>query len=134
MLYLQIEAQRARAKRLQKEKELKCPEIRNVPEKKRSSKSAGSSVEIWDNGIPEEKPGSPVSSSTLPDSEWVKLSPQEKLSWAKSTEDPRIAIGHHSPLEKKIVADLYGFCDVIRDNVGMKRKRGTQRKKEWASG
>ncbi|XP_072497624.1 putative uncharacterized protein ZNRD1-AS1 isoform X1 [Notamacropus eugenii] len=104
MLYLQIEAQRARAKRLQKEKELKCPEIRNVPEKKRSSKSAGSSVEIWDNGIPEEKPGSPVSSSTLPDSEWVKLSPQEKLSWAKSTEDPRIAIGHHSPLEKKIVS------------------------------
>ncbi|XP_043859296.1 uncharacterized protein LOC122754932 [Dromiciops gliroides] len=104
MLYLQIEAQRAKAKRLQKEKELRYPEIRNVPEKKGRSKSAGYSVEIWDSRIPEEKPGSSLSSSTVPDSEWVKLSPQEKLSWAKSTQDPRIALGHQSPLEKKIVS------------------------------
>ncbi|XP_051852047.1 putative uncharacterized protein ZNRD1-AS1 isoform X2 [Antechinus flavipes] len=85
------------AKKLQKEQELNYPETIIAPEKKERSKSVRSSVEIRTNGLPK-------SSNILPDSEWVKLSPQEKLSWAKSTQDPRIAIGHQSPLEKKIVS------------------------------
>ncbi|KAM8912109.1 uncharacterized protein ZNRD1-AS1 [Lycaon pictus] len=36
------------------------------------------------------------------DSEWLDLSAEEQLVWAKSTCDPRIAVGSQSPLEKKI--------------------------------
>ncbi|XP_051048080.1 uncharacterized protein LOC127227789 [Phodopus roborovskii] len=36
------------------------------------------------------------------DSEWFGLSAEEQLAWAKSSYDPRIAIGSYSPLEKKI--------------------------------
>ncbi|XP_060232150.1 putative uncharacterized protein ZNRD1-AS1 [Meriones unguiculatus] len=38
----------------------------------------------------------------LTDSEWYGLSAEEQLAWAKSTQDPRIAVGSYSPLEKKI--------------------------------
>ncbi|XP_020829842.1 uncharacterized protein LOC110199380 [Phascolarctos cinereus] len=122
MLYLQIEAQRAKANGLPKEKELKYPEIRNASEKKERFKSAGSSVERGDSGRAEEKPGSPLFSSMLPDSEWVKLSPQEKLSWAKRTQDPRIAIGHQSPLEKKIVSLGGPQTPAARNLLAQRRK------------
>ncbi|XP_040608988.1 putative uncharacterized protein ZNRD1-AS1 [Mesocricetus auratus] len=36
------------------------------------------------------------------DSEWFDLSAEEQLAWAKSSQDPRIAVGSYSPLEKKI--------------------------------
>ncbi|XP_012877353.1 PREDICTED: uncharacterized protein C10orf120 homolog [Dipodomys ordii] len=36
------------------------------------------------------------------DSEWLGLSAQEQLAWAKNIQDPRIAVGSYSPLEKKI--------------------------------
>ncbi|XDB64840.1 hypothetical protein AB1E18_018140 [Capra hircus] len=36
------------------------------------------------------------------DSEWLALSAEEQLAWAKNIQDPRIAVGSHSPLEKKI--------------------------------
>ncbi|XP_059121770.1 uncharacterized protein LOC131913244 [Peromyscus eremicus] len=36
------------------------------------------------------------------DSEWFGLSAEEQLAWAKCSEDPRIAVGSYSPLEKKI--------------------------------
>ncbi|XP_037659904.1 putative uncharacterized protein ZNRD1-AS1 [Choloepus didactylus] len=36
------------------------------------------------------------------DSEWLGLSAEEQLAWAKNTQDPRIAVGSQSPLEKKI--------------------------------
>ncbi|XP_031821104.1 uncharacterized protein LOC100931331 isoform X2 [Sarcophilus harrisii] len=107
MLYLQIEAQRIIAKKLQKEQELKYAQTRIATERKERSKSAGPSVEIRTNGLPE-------SSNILPDSEWVKLSPQEKLSWAKNTQDPRIAIGQQSPLEKQIVViDVSGWDPLL---------------------
>ncbi|XP_037352085.1 uncharacterized protein LOC119233651 isoform X1 [Talpa occidentalis] len=38
----------------------------------------------------------------LSDSEWLDLSAEEQLAWAKNTQDPRIAVGFQSPLEKKI--------------------------------
>ncbi|XP_001375122.4 uncharacterized protein C10orf120 homolog [Monodelphis domestica] len=104
MLYLQIEAQRVNSKNLQKEKESKYSEIRSAQERKGNCKRAGGSVEIWNNGILEEKPDPSLSTFTVSDSEWVKLCPQEKLCWAKNTQDPRIAMGHQSPLEKKIVS------------------------------
>ncbi|XP_037352086.1 uncharacterized protein LOC119233651 isoform X2 [Talpa occidentalis] len=40
----------------------------------------------------------------LSDSEWLDLSAEEQLAWAKNTQDPRIAVGFQSPLEKKIKA------------------------------
>ncbi|XP_077635666.1 uncharacterized protein LOC144244273 [Crocuta crocuta] len=50
-----------------------------------------------------------VSAQTAPsgpplvtDSEWLDLSAEEQLAWAKNTQDPRIAVGSQSPLEKKI--------------------------------
>ncbi|XP_076784927.1 uncharacterized protein LOC143441315 [Arvicanthis niloticus] len=36
------------------------------------------------------------------DSQWFGLSAEEQLAWAKRTQDPRIAVGPCSPLEKKI--------------------------------
>ncbi|XP_029788574.1 putative uncharacterized protein ZNRD1-AS1 isoform X2 [Suricata suricatta] len=36
------------------------------------------------------------------DSEWWDLSAEEQLAWAKTTQDPQIAVGSQSPLEKKI--------------------------------
>ncbi|XP_057164610.1 uncharacterized protein LOC113252015 [Ursus arctos] len=36
------------------------------------------------------------------DSEWLDLSAEEQLAWAQNTQDPRIAVGSQSPLEKKI--------------------------------
>ncbi|XP_020766523.2 trichohyalin-like isoform X1 [Odocoileus virginianus] len=36
------------------------------------------------------------------DSEWLALNAEEQLAWAKNIQDPRIAVGSHSPLEKKI--------------------------------
>ncbi|XP_006144035.1 golgin subfamily A member 6-like protein 22 [Tupaia chinensis] len=36
------------------------------------------------------------------DSEWLDLSAEEQLAWAKNIQDPRIAVGSCSPLEKKI--------------------------------
>ncbi|KAL6081376.1 hypothetical protein STEG23_011981 [Scotinomys teguina] len=36
------------------------------------------------------------------DSEWFGLSAEEQLAWAKCSQDPRIAVGSYSPLEKKI--------------------------------
>ncbi|XP_052031311.1 putative uncharacterized protein ZNRD1-AS1 [Apodemus sylvaticus] len=41
-------------------------------------------------------------SPMVTDSEWFDLSAEEQLAWAKSTQDPRIAVGPYSPLEKKI--------------------------------
>ncbi|XP_054364413.1 uncharacterized protein C10orf120 homolog [Mirounga angustirostris] len=36
------------------------------------------------------------------DSEWLDLSAEEQLAWARNTQDPRIAVGSQSPIEKKI--------------------------------
>nr|XP_021579105.1 putative uncharacterized protein ZNRD1-AS1 [Ictidomys tridecemlineatus] len=38
----------------------------------------------------------------MTDSEWFGLSAEDQLAWAKNIQDPRIAVGSHSPLEKRI--------------------------------
>ncbi|XP_044924809.1 uncharacterized protein LOC101682771 [Mustela putorius furo] len=44
----------------------------------------------------------PSRGARVTDSEWLDLSAEEQLAWAKNTQDPRIAVGSQSPLEKKI--------------------------------
>ncbi|XP_012636706.1 putative uncharacterized protein ZNRD1-AS1 [Microcebus murinus] len=43
-----------------------------------------------------------ASASLVTDSEWLGLGAEEQLAWAKNSQDPRVAVGSHSPLEKKI--------------------------------
>ncbi|XP_074087988.1 uncharacterized protein LOC141519943 [Macrotis lagotis] len=44
------------------------------------------------------------SHQSLKVSKWLTLSAQEQLAWVKNTQDPRIAMGPRSPMEKKILS------------------------------
>ncbi|XP_014641327.1 PREDICTED: putative uncharacterized protein ZNRD1-AS1 [Ceratotherium simum simum] len=60
----------------------------------------GCSGGLWkDQPAVQTPPSHPLS---VTDSEWLDLSAEEQLAWAKNTQDPRIAVGSQSPLEKKI--------------------------------
>ncbi|KAF3813796.1 hypothetical protein GH733_017775 [Mirounga leonina] len=56
------------------------------------------------------EPTSSLSQAQIPDSEWFPLSPREILAWAKTSTDPRIAVGQQSPLEKKILEECETLC------------------------
>nr|XP_040138183.1 uncharacterized protein LOC101956707 isoform X4 [Ictidomys tridecemlineatus] len=102
MLYVLIEAQRDRLKKLQKDNELIKPESRIISKDKRGQGTEPSEISIIGQHVTKE----PISSLLKPliqGSEWFTLSPEEKLAWAKASKDPRIAADQHSPLEKKIL-------------------------------
>ncbi|XDB63363.1 hypothetical protein AB1E18_016693 [Capra hircus] len=90
MLYVVIEAERARLKKLYKENELITPKSRLVPEDKRGSRAEQYGVNVLGQRFTKE-PVSSHAQSLVQDSEWFMLSPQEKLAWAKVSKDPRIA-------------------------------------------
>uniref|UniRef100_A0A9L0J6A7 Uncharacterized protein n=2 Tax=Equus asinus TaxID=9793 RepID=A0A9L0J6A7_EQUAS len=102
MLYVLLEAERARIQKLQKENELVTPESRILSEDRGGLESWQSDINVLGQRFTKE-PVSSLSQSLIEDSEWFLLSPQEKLAWSKATKDPRIAAGQQSPLEKKIL-------------------------------
>ncbi|KFO29638.1 hypothetical protein H920_08960 [Fukomys damarensis] len=61
-------------------------------------------VEAGYNGRLAKEPGAmQVLPSQLPTvTQWLGLSTENQLAWARNTQDPRIAVGPHFPLEKKI--------------------------------
>ncbi|XP_071067146.1 putative uncharacterized protein ZNRD1-AS1 [Dasypus novemcinctus] len=103
MLYVLIEAERARIKRLQKENELIKLEPRITSEDEGGGGSEQSDIDVPEQCLIKECDSS-LSQSSINDAEWFKLSPQEKLAWAKASKDSRIAAGQQSPLEKKILS------------------------------
>ncbi|XP_037375129.1 putative uncharacterized protein ZNRD1-AS1 [Talpa occidentalis] len=102
MLYVLIEAERARIKKLQKENELIAPKSRIISQNREGLGPEQSVTNVPGQSFTKES-GSSRSKSRIEDSEWFMLSPQEKLAWAKASKDPRIAAGQQSPLEKKIL-------------------------------
>ncbi|KAM5243296.1 uncharacterized protein RBU33_027576 isoform 2-T2 [Hipposideros larvatus] len=54
-------------------------------------------------GLWKDQPTAQTSHAPLvTDSEWLDLSAEEQLAWVQKTQDPRIAVGPQSPLEKMI--------------------------------
>ncbi|XP_007478947.2 uncharacterized protein C10orf120 homolog [Monodelphis domestica] len=90
MLYMQLEAERAIAEWLLREKK---------------SLQGSKTPPHTENSISEESflDSDRQSHEPIKDSDWLTLSAQEQLAWVKNTQDPRIARGLRSPLEKKIL-------------------------------
>ncbi|XP_037700750.1 putative uncharacterized protein ZNRD1-AS1 [Choloepus didactylus] len=102
MLYVLIEAERAQIQKLQKENEVIKLEPRNISEDEGSWGTEQSDTDVLRQYLTK-KSVSSLSQYPIQDSEWFKLSPQEKLAWAIASKDSRIAAGQESPLEKKIL-------------------------------
>ncbi|XP_020834870.1 uncharacterized protein LOC110202855 [Phascolarctos cinereus] len=88
---MQLNAERSVAECLPKEK--KFFQDSKIPPHTETSTSGGSHLD------------SELQSScqSAEDSKWLTLSAQEQLTWVKNIQDPRIARGLRSPLEKKIL-------------------------------
>ncbi|XP_029800955.1 uncharacterized protein LOC115296606 isoform X3 [Suricata suricatta] len=101
MLYVLIEAERARTKKMQKGNRLQTLEWGTL------SGKCGRDAEPSSGDVPvrrcAKEPVSSLSQSQIRDSGWLTRNPQEILAWAKMSTDPRIAAGQQSPLEKKIL-------------------------------
>ncbi|XP_003897334.2 putative uncharacterized protein ZNRD1-AS1 [Papio anubis] len=107
MLYVLIEAERARIKKLQEEKTRNLEssrklEPRIVSEHRGGLRTEQTDIDVLGQHLTKEHVSS-HSQSPIRDSQWFTLSPQEKLAWGTSSKDPRIAAGQQSPLEKKIL-------------------------------
>nr|XP_011769037.1 uncharacterized protein LOC105498580 isoform X2 [Macaca nemestrina] len=108
MLYVLIEAERARIKKLQEEKTRNLEssrklEPRIVSEHRGGLRTEQTDIDVLGQHLTKEHVSS-HSQSPIRDSQWFTLSPQEKLAWGTSSKDPRIAAGQQSPLEKKILS------------------------------
>ncbi|XP_054414600.1 uncharacterized protein LOC100439401 isoform X4 [Pongo abelii] len=124
MLYVLIESERARIKKLQEEKTRNLEssrklEPRIVSEHRGGLRTEQTDIDVLGQHLTKEHVSS-HSQSLIRDSQWFTLSPQEKLAWGTSSKDPRIAAGQQSPLEKKILrweshsnswAELLGLSD-----------------------
>ncbi|XP_063522032.1 uncharacterized protein LOC129039306 isoform X4 [Pongo pygmaeus] len=107
MLYVLIESERARIKKLQEEKTRNLEssrklEPRIVSEHRGGLRTEQTDIDVLGQHLTKEHVSS-HSQSLIRDSQWFTLSPQEKLAWGTSSKDPRIAAGQQSPLEKKIL-------------------------------
>ncbi|XP_017718408.1 PREDICTED: putative uncharacterized protein ZNRD1-AS1 isoform X1 [Rhinopithecus bieti] len=104
MLYVLIEAERARIKKLQEEKTRNLESSRKLEPRIVSEHRGGlrTDIDVLGQHLTKEHVSS-HSQSPIRDSQWFMLSPQEKLAWGTSSKDPRIAAGQQSPLEKKIL-------------------------------
>ncbi|XP_074151872.1 uncharacterized protein LOC141558486 [Sminthopsis crassicaudata] len=92
MLYVKLNAEKAIAEWLHKEK-------KSLQDSKMPLHPGNSTSERF--YLDSEKTSSLQS---IKDSKWLTLSAQEQLAWVKNTQDPRIARGLRSPLEKKILS------------------------------
>ncbi|KAM4835113.1 uncharacterized protein RHO17_023639 [Thomomys bottae] len=100
MLYVLIEAQKARLEKLQKNNRLIKQRSKIISEDKKDLETEQSYRNIV--GLTKDPVSFPCQSQ-IQDSEWFTLNPQEKLAWAHVSKDPRIAAGQQSPLEKQIL-------------------------------
>ncbi|XP_045154658.1 putative uncharacterized protein ZNRD1-AS1 [Echinops telfairi] len=101
MLYVLIEAERDRLKKIQKEHELRTWGVRLTPDEEGDEETEESLGVLTRQNA--KKTVSPLFQSKIQDVEWFCSSPQKKLAWAKASTDPRIAEGQQSPLEKRIL-------------------------------
>ncbi|XP_060470566.1 zinc finger protein 57 homolog isoform X1 [Panthera onca] len=112
MLYVLIEAERARTEKLRKENRLLTLRCGTVP-REGGWDTEPSSGDVPVQRLTKERVSS-LSQSQIRDSEWLTWNPQDILSWAKMSTDPRIATGQLSPLEKKILVPRGGHQPVAR--------------------